>query len=101
MAEASVRKVVKTRMIEEEYTEEDGVILELTHDETALLMFIVGHRISGGGKSEGRKLADGIYHKLGPLGYQFRGKHYSDVTKFEGQVQPDSWITFKNLAGEF
>lgn len=101
MAEVTPREVIKTRTIEEKYTAVDGVILELTHEETAVLMFLIGHRVSGGGKSKGRKLLDGIYHKLGAMGYQFRGKHYNDVTKYEGAVTADSMIIFNNPEGEF
>lgn len=101
MAEARTRLVQKTRTIEEEYTDVDGVILDLTHEETALLMFIVGHQISGGWRSKWRQLADGIYMKLHDLGYGYKGEHYHDVVQLEQTVSEGSGIIFKNLGGEF
>jgi hypothetical protein len=95
VATAKAREVTKTRMVEEHYTTEDGVILELTHEEAALVVFILGHRISGGGLSKARKLADGIWDRFGPLGYHFRGKHYKDVSLFEADFEPGYLIAKK------
>jgi hypothetical protein len=97
VATAKVREVVKTRMVEENYMTEDGVILELTHEEAALVAFVLGHKISGGG-SEVRKLADGIWDKFGPLGYHFRGKHYKDVILHEIDFEPGYLIVKKQEA---
>lgn len=95
MASAKVREVVKTRTVEENYTTEDGVILELTHEEAALVVFVLGHKISGGGFSKVRKLAEGIWDKFGPLGYHFRGKHYKDVTSHETDFEPGYMVAKK------
>lgn len=96
MASATKREVVKTRTVEEKYTATDGVILELTHEEAALLAFILGHRTTGSGRRGPRALADGIWSALGPFGYHFRGKHYKDVTLHEADLHTDSWIRFKS-----
>lgn len=95
MATAKVREVEKTRTVEEKYTTQDGVILELSHEETALLAFILGHKVIGGGGSPARLLVNGIWDKLGPHGYHFRGKNYDDVTAHEEDVDPHCWLTFR------
>lgn len=98
MATARVREVEKTRMVEEKYTAQDGVILELTHQETALLAFILGHKVSGGSDSDARMLSAGIWDKLGPYGYHFRGKNYEDVVAYENNITPDCGLYFKREA---
>lgn len=98
MATARVREVEKTRMVEEKYTAQDGVILELTHQETALLAFILGHLVSGGGGTDVRMLSDGIWDKLGPHGYHYRGKNYQDVIDYQDTVTPDCGVCFKRVA---
>lgn len=47
MATASKREVTKTRMVEEEYTEVDGVTLELTQKEAHMLTALVGFHTGG------------------------------------------------------
>lgn len=47
MATATKRQVEKVRMVEEKYTEFDGIVLELNKEEAALLTALIGHKVGG------------------------------------------------------
>lgn len=64
MATAKDREVTKTRMVEESYTEYDGVVLELTEDEAAYLSALLGWKVTG----EDR-LGTSIFYALRNLGF--------------------------------
>lgn len=67
MASASKRTVEKTRMVEEKYTEFDGVVLELSDAEAATLRAVVGAIC---GNPDGlREHTDEIYNALGRVGF--------------------------------
>lgn len=50
MAKATKREVEKVRMVEEKYTDIDGAVLELNHDELIILTALIGFQTSGGNK---------------------------------------------------
>jgi hypothetical protein len=66
VAIAKVREVEKTRMVEETYTEAEGVTLELTEEETVALKALVG---SVGGASEYRYAITRVWNALNRAGY--------------------------------
>lgn len=67
MANATPREVLKTRLVEETYTETDGVVLELTDEEAALISAILGGHVCGGGHY--RYVSTEIWRTLGGAGY--------------------------------
>lgn len=79
MATSKTRTIEKTRMVEEQYTEADGVILELTHEEAVMLAYLVGHRICGSGS--GRKPFNRIWDALKGSGYAGFGRYTGEVEK--------------------
>jgi len=88
VASAQVRKVTKTRekIVEEVYTEIDGVTLQLNKEEAALLTAILYTRVTGSGPL--RKLSDGISTALDKAG--FASKDNADtreaISKMDGYV---------------
>lgn len=66
MANASARKVSKTRQVTETYTVRDGVILELSEEEAAFLTAMLGKCVIGGG--DARKYSDDIWNSLNHAG---------------------------------
>lgn len=67
MASANKRVIKKTRVVEEEYTEEDGLVLQLSKDESHFLAALLGSHIFGSGKA--REVSDGIWSALIKNGY--------------------------------
>lgn len=66
MATGEKRMVEKTRMVEEKYTEEDGVVLELNKDEAFVLCLLL-NRV-GGSRSGPRANLDSILAALAKCG---------------------------------
>ncbi len=66
MAIAKIREVKKTRMVEETYTETEGVTLELTEEEVVALKAVVG---LVGGASDYRDAITRIWNALNRAGY--------------------------------
>lgn len=72
MAKATTRVVEKTRQVLEKYTEEDGVILELTDDEAAYLAALLGSHVGGGNSI--REHNDNIWTSLRESGFTLLSK---------------------------
>lgn len=81
MAVAKERTTTKTRMIQETYTEVEGVTLELTVEEAAFLAYVIGHKITGVGPA--RKTLSKIWYELADCGYGIGGKYYGAVTDLD------------------
>lgn len=92
MATAKKREVTKTRMVEETYTETDGVILELTNDEACYLAALLGSHVSGG--SFVRDLSTGVWGSLAKLNFN---THANARTREIGKHITGSVYTGKDL----
>jgi hypothetical protein len=69
MASATVREVKKTRTIQEDYIENDGVHLELTREEASYLCAVLGWAIVGDGPLRGHNTQ--IYLALKAHGFNY------------------------------
>lgn len=87
MATGVPRIVEKTRLVEETYKEEDGVILHLTDDEAAFLAAILGMKVVGD-NNDIRSINRGIWKVLKDHSYDFfdSQKTKNFVAKMQGSV---------------
>lgn len=92
MATGKIREVTKTRTVKETYTETDGVVLELSNDETCFLAALLGSHVSGG--SFVRDLSTGIWVQLTELGFN---THANGRTREIGKNMSGSVYTGKDL----
>lgn len=69
MAIAKAREVTKTRTVEESYSERDGVVLELTNDEAAYLVALIGWHVAG--KGPVREMNSDIWSALRAAGFDY------------------------------
>lgn len=76
MAKATPRTVEKTRQVLEKYTEEDGLVLEITAEEASFLAALLGSHVAGGGTL--RVISSGIWDTLITHGF---GKSENDTTR--------------------
>jgi hypothetical protein len=82
LAKATTRVVEKTRQVLEKYTEQDGVILELTDDEAAYLTALLGSHVGGGHSI--REHNDNIWSALCASGFSMMSK--AKVTQMETKM---------------
>jgi hypothetical protein len=69
MASATKRMVEKTRVVEEKYTEKDGVVLELDENEAFVLCLLLNR--AGGSRSGPRGQLDRIRGALAKCGIEW------------------------------
>lgn len=85
MATAKARKVEKVRVVEEKYTEVDGVTLELTDEETVAVKALLG---AVSGVSNYRDAIGRVHNAISNLGYNTYGnlKVNKAVNALEGDI---------------
>lgn len=85
MAIAKAREVEKVRMVQEKYTELEGVTLELTDEEAVALKAVVG---SVGGDSKYRGAITRIWNAFNRAGYDSRSnaKVSAAISNLSGSV---------------